>query len=207
MSRGCRGYLLALTGGVRCRGSSIHGIPSIGPAADARVTLNPQAKAEINNLGRLLLTVHNCARSIPDTGGERVFKLGSRYSYRRQHSGPNRSCDRRDAFLSCASEWIYAASSMRSFLASFLWSPAHFLAASESVWRRHVYYCFLQFNRDNRSADAQFVLARGEAHDVVVERHSLEVVLAKPVLGSAKILRCSTSPTLFGGVPIDEHAH
>lgn len=84
---------------MRCRVSSVHGIPSIGPTADATVTLNPQPKAEINNLGRLFLTVHNCARSIPKIGGERVFKLGSRYSYRRQHSDPDRPHHRRDAFL------------------------------------------------------------------------------------------------------------
>jgi len=99
MSRGCRGYLLALTRGVRCRGPSVHGIPSIGPTADATVTLNPQPRAEINNLGRLFLTVHNCARSIPKIGGERVFKLGPRYSHRRQRSYSDRPHDRCDAFL------------------------------------------------------------------------------------------------------------
>lgn len=99
MSRGCRGYLLALTRGVGCRGPSVHGIPSMGPTADAIVTLNPQPKAEINNLGRLFLTVDNYARSIPKIGGERVFKLGPRYSHRRQRSDPDRPHDRRDAFL------------------------------------------------------------------------------------------------------------
>lgn len=61
--------------------------------------LESSAQAEINNLGRLFLTGHECARSIPKIGGERVFKLGPRHSHRRECSGPNRPCDRRNPFL------------------------------------------------------------------------------------------------------------
>lgn len=51
--------------------------------------IESSAQAEINNLGRLFLTVHNCARSIPKVGGERVFELGPRYPYWRQRCGPD----------------------------------------------------------------------------------------------------------------------
>ena len=44
----------------------------------------------MNNLGRIDLTGHIGARSIPEIGGERALELVTRYRCRCQFSDPNR---------------------------------------------------------------------------------------------------------------------